>query len=180
MMEKNKSAEDRTKSVEDRTLIIYNAVLKDIIYPILGKKTTWSKDITKMGHKLFGMNYAGTFPADMIPDIGKNRDGSIITDGNIKKDSPLYTILNLDRSSEPGSHWIAVGYDIDSGMVWVYDSFGRDTKAIAPLLVQKFGDKLRMADDDAEQMMHEEDCGARCLAFLYIMDRMGVKYAKLI
>lgn len=165
---------------EEKTLVIYNKVLDDIIYPILGKKTTWGKDLTKMGHKLFGMNYAGTFPADMIPNIGKNKDGSDITDNNIKKDSPLYVILNLDRSSLPGSHWISAGYEIATKKIWVYDSFGRNTKAIIPTLVQKFGNKLRMADDDAEQMMHEDDCGSRCLAFLYVLDRMGSKFAKLI
>ncbi len=171
-------------NAEEKTEAIYNAVLRDIIYPILGKKTTWGRDLTKMGHKLFQMNYVGTFPADKIPDIGKNRDGSVVVDNNVKKDSKLYCILNLDNSDEPGSHWIAIGYDIpetaSEGKILVYDSFGRDTEDIIPSLVQKFGDKLETVDQDAEQKISEDDCGPRCLAFLYILDRVGSRFAKLL
>lgn len=165
---------------EERTEVINKYILDTVIYPILGKKETWGRDLTKMGHKLFGQNYSGTFPADKIPNIGKNRDGSTVTRSNTKKDSNLYCILNLDYSHQPGSHWLACAYDINSGKIYVYDSFGRDTEKIMPTLVEKFGDKLVTVDQDAEQLKSEDDCGARCLAWLYIFDRMGSEYAKLL
>lgn len=170
--------------MEKKTEAIYNAALKDIIYPVLGKKTTWGRDLTKMGLKLFQRNYVGTFPSDKIPDIGKNSNGSTVTDDNVNSDSKLYCILNIDNSSEPGSHWLGIGYDIpknaSEGKILVYDSFGRNTEDIIPSLVQKFGDKLDIVDQDAEQKIDEDDCGARCLAFLFVLDRTGSKFAKLL
>jgi hypothetical protein len=129
----------------------------------LGKKVTFGRDLTRMGHKLFGRKYAGTFPADMIPDLDNQT---------------RYTILNLDNSDQPGSHWIACGFAPQTGKVLVYDSFGRQTNDIIPSLVNKFGSGLEMVDDDPEQDIHEQDCGARCLAFLYVLDRKGGRYAR--
>lgn len=115
-----------------------------------------------MGHKLFKGKYVGTYPADMIPNLNQRH---------------RYCILNLDRSDQPGSHWVACGYDTLNDKILVYDSFGRPTSKIIPSLVDKFGPQLEMVDDDAEQQIHEEDCGARCLAFLYVLDRMGPQFA---
>ncbi len=158
----------------------YQQVLENIVYPMLGKKTTFGKDLTRVGIKLFGNNFTGAFPSDMIPKLGVNPDGSIVNNNNINKRSHLYAIANLDDSTMPGSHWIALGYDVDDKKIWVYDSFGRSTKEIIPSLVQRYGDKLRMVDDDAEQKVSEDDCGARCMAWLYVFDRYGKDTAKLI
>ena len=157
---------------------LYKRVLDEIIYPMLGKKTSWGHDILKIGMKLFGKNFAGVFPSDKIPDLGKNRDGSTVTNTNIQKGALLYSIVNLDGSSEPGSHWISLAYDIESGKIYVYDSFGRPTAEIIPTVIAKFGrGDLVTVDDDAEQAIEEEDCGARSLAFLFVMDRLGAPYA---
>lgn len=153
---------------------LYDLVLNEIIYPLVGKKITFGRDLTKAGMKLFGKNYMGTFSADEIPDIGKG-----VTEGTITSKSPLYLIANLDDSDEPGSHWIAIAFDVEKKKIWVYDSFGRDTNKIIPVLAKKFGkNNLRMAEDDSEQMISEEDCGARSLAFLYVFDRYGVDIAR--
>lgn len=165
----------------------YQQVLENIIYPLLGKKITFGKDLTRIGIKLFGKNFTGAFPSDMIPKLGVNPDGSIVNNNNINKTSHLYAIANLDDSTMPGSHWISLAYDVDDkrtgdppGSIWVYDSFGRSTKEIIPSLVQRYGDKLRTVDQDAEQMVSEDDCGARCMAWLYVFDRYGKDTAKLI
>ena len=162
----------REQKAED----LYNLVLHSIIYPMVGRKTTFANDLTKAGLKLFGMNYMGTFAADEVPDIGKG-----VNEGTITNKSPLYLIANLDTSDGPGSHWIGLAFDAGTKKIWIYDSFGRDTNKIIPLLVKKFGkNNLRMADDDSEQKITEDDCGARSLAFLYIFDRYGVDLARLI
>ncbi len=169
---------------EKEVMKIYNAVLKDIIYPILGKKTTWGDDLTRMGHKLFGKTYAGTFSSDKIPDLGFIKKGIFkipITVNNIKSNSKLYTCINLDNSNQPGSHWVALAYDVYTSKIMIYDSFGRDTKKILPSLIEKFGDaNIVMSDQDPEQDPKQDDCGARCMAFLYIFDRFGSKKAKLV
>lgn len=156
---------------------LYNLVLNSVIYPLVGKRVTFGRDLTKAGMKLFGMNYIGTFAADEIPDsFGKD-----VTEKNITDRSPLYLIANLDDSNEPGSHWIALAFDAKTQKIWVYDSFGRSTNKIIPILAKQFGEKnLRMTEDDSEQKITEDDCGARSLAFLYIFDKHGAEVAKFI
>ena len=171
--------------MEEKSLKIYNEVLKNIIYPFLGKKSTWGLDLTKLGNKLFKKNYAGTYSSNMIPDLGVVGIGGFFETktniDNISSDSKLYSCVNLDNSDEPGSHWIALAYDVYNGKIMIYDSFGRDTKIILPSLIEKYGkDNIVMSDDDSEQKIKEEDCGARCMAFLYVFDRFGSKYAKTI
>ncbi len=157
---------------------LYKRVLDEIIYPMLGKKTSWAHDILKIGMKLFGKNFSGVFPSDKIPDLGKNPDGSTVTNTNIQQGARLYSIVNLDDSNEPGSHWISLAYDIESKKVFVYDSFGRATAEIIPTVIAKFGrGNVVTVDDDAEQAIEEEDCGARSLAFLFVFDRLGSEYA---
>jgi hypothetical protein len=159
---------------------IYRRVLDDIVYPLLGKKTTWAKDLNRIGLKLFGKNFTGAHASDTMPQLGINADGSETTNNNINKFSRLYQIANLDDSTMPGSHWIALAFDVDTKNVWVYDSFGRKTSKIMPNLVKQYGKKLMQVDDDAEQKLSEDDCGARAMAWLYVFDRYGAEVARLI
>ena len=87
--------------MEKEIIKIYNDVLKNVIYPILGKKITWGDDLTRMGYKLFGKNYAGTFSSDKIPNLGFINNGIFkipITEKNVKSNSKLYACINLDNS----------------------------------------------------------------------------------
>lgn len=181
----DRNFESKSSEAED----LYNLVLAEIIYPLVGKKVTFGQDLTKAGLKLFGQNYMGTFASDQIPNslgkvpgTGKDATGTRwIDSANVTGKSPLYLIANLDDSNMPGSHWISLCYDVGTKLIWVYDSFGRKTGDILPLLAKQFGKKnLRMADDDAEQKLTEDDCGARCLAFIYIFDRHGSDVARFI
>ena len=95
-------------------------------------------------------------------------------------------ILNLDKSTEAGSHWIAVAkideqsgpYDEDT--VICYDSFGRDNREIIPDLGRSGNGTVVDTDRDAEQEITETDCGARSIAWLVVLDKYGVDVAKLI
>ena len=167
-MDKNKTAEEEAES-------IYRRTLDNVIYPLLGKKTTFAKDLTRVGMRLFGNNFTGAHASDMIPDLGAG-----VTNANINKFSHLYAIANLDNSTMPGSHWIALAFNVDTRKIWVYDSFGRKTAEIIPSLVKKYGSQLKTVDRDAEQAVQEDDCGARSMAWLYVFDRYGVDVARLI
>ncbi len=161
---------------------IYRETLDNIMYPLLGKKTTWAKDLSRIGLKLFGRNFTGAHSSDTIPRLGINDDGTgtKTTTNNINKFSRLYAIANLDDSTMPGSHWIALAFDVNTGNIWVYDSFGRKTSKIMPDLLKEYGKKLKQVDDDAEQAIDAEDCGARSMAWLYVFDRYGSQTARLI
>lgn len=143
---------------------LYNDILTKKIYPLIGDKSTYMNDLNKVGRKLLGIKFKGVFPSDKIPKLN---------------DLSPYCILNLDKSDESGSHWIALG-KINNNNSIVYDSFGRDNKQIIPNLRYSGNGIILDTDRDAEQKITEEDCGARSLAFLVVLNKYGLDVAKLI
>jgi hypothetical protein len=137
-------------------------VLKKRIYPLVGSKTTYLKQLSDAGKRLFGMKYKGTFPADKIPPL------SAMTP---------YAIINLDTSYQSGSHWISLAL-LAGGKIVGYDSFGRDVNELLKLSNQS--SRITNSDRDPEQKVLETDCGARCLAFLVILDEQGWEVAKML
>ena len=145
-------------SKEDRRPhLIYDTLLKDIVYPLLGNKVTYSNDLHRVGKQLLGKDFIGVYPSDQIPML-KNKQ---------------CCILNLDKSDQSGSHWIAV-YRVGKTNL-TYDSFGRKSSKIIPSLKNVVD-----ADYDSEQMIEEEDCGSRSIAFLLVCKYWRPELAKLI
>lgn len=142
---------------------IYKIILKNIVIPLTGNKTTYLDQLDGIGHKLFGVKFYGTFPSDKIPRLN-----------DLKK----YAILNLDSSKEPGSHWVAIAKNGDD--TYIYDSFGRCHTQIIKALVYSGNGRIINTDLDAEQDVKESNCGARCLAWLCLFDGWGSDIAKLI
>jgi len=141
----------------------YNAILRTVKKRV-GGKTTYLQQLDKAGKDIFGAKFHGVYPSDKIPQLSNRRP---------------YAILNLDKSNQAGSHWIAVaksGNDIIA-----YDSFGRSNKLIIPALGRGFKHgKVIDTDRDCEQDILATDCGARSLSFLVFMDKHGAKNALLI
>ena len=135
----------------------YNQVLETIIERFKIPGTTYLTQLNDIGNTLFGRNYIGTFPADKEPKL-HNRQ---------------MCIMNLDPTGLPGSHWIALAKDNDE--ILIYDSFGRPTKDIYKTTYKN--QKYTATEDDAEQDESEENCGARCLAFLQVFKALGASAA---
>lgn len=114
-----------------------NQEFLNAIEEVMGTGTTYSSDLDRVGKHLFGAEWRGVFASDdALPSNG------------------CY-IVNTDKKSGPGEHWMAV----HNG--FFYDSFGRKSKTFLPNM------KLKEAPDyDAEQNKKEENCGSRCLAWL--------------
>ncbi len=132
---------------------IINQINKEfinIMKPYIGNSTTYSSDLNKKGKKIFGHRFLGVFASDQLPDI---------------KNEEMY-IANLDKSNEPGSHWIGV-YS-ENNKIYVYDSFGRKSKKIIPSIFGKGA--IQDTEYDAEQSENEDNCGLRSLVFLYMAD----------
>lgn len=72
-----------------------------------------------------------------------------------------YCIVNLDNHNQPGSHWVAIADNI------IYDSFGR--------MLDFEG--YTMTDDDAEQLVTENNCGQRSIAWLCVYYVLGSRAA---
>ena len=142
---------------------VYKKILKNEIEPILGNKTTFSDQLENVSKKYFGSKFKGVYPSDKIPKLN---------------DLSSMCILNLDKSNESGSHWVAlVKYDDKSIL---YDSFGRNNTKIIPNLIYSGNGRIIDTDKDSEQSILETNCGSRCVAWLVFLDRWGYKNALLI
>jgi len=139
---------------EKEILKKYNEILS-VIHSVLGTTTTFGIQLTDVGKHLFGKNYIGTFASNEVP-ILKNGEKCIV---------------NLDKSYETGSHWIACLYENNN--YYIYDSFGRKTTDILPLFNRITID----SEYDPEQNDNQKDCGSRCIAFLWFAERYGIKNA---
>jgi hypothetical protein len=135
----------------------YNRILHKIVEPKTGIQATYGDDLNRVGRKLLGTKLKGVFPSDKIPTLN---------------DLTPYAILNLDNSKQSGSHWIAIAKRPNKNELLVYDSFGRGYKKIIPSLK---GGNMRVynTDPDPEQKVTEDNCGARCCAFLICFDMYG-------
>jgi hypothetical protein len=127
---------------------------------------TSSLMLTKLGRKLFGLKYAGTYAVDRVPKL-KNT---------------CYFILNTDASDKRGTHWVSCFFN-GKKTYYVYDSFGRKSSRLLPIFIN--GIKARNAtykdsDYDAEQTNSEANCGMRCLAWLICIEKFGIRKAMLI
>lgn len=133
----------------------YNKILKDLEKKY-GSKETNNFQLLKIGKKLFGNRFKGVYASDRIPVLKKGE----------------FSIVNLDDSNKPGSHWIAIARE-NNKMSYIYDSFGRKTYKILPELFQSGNGIVLETENDAEQNESEENCGQRCLSALMIYKKYG-------
>ena len=118
-------------------------------------KVTYLDQLDKIGRKLFGTKFYGVYPSDKIPKLNM-----------VKR----YCILNLDKSTESGSHWVALAL-LKDGKTIFYDSFGRCHTKIIPSLNLSGNGRIINSEKDKEQKIREQNCGQRCLAFLMTLDK---------
>ncbi len=149
-----------TEQLKKRAENLYEKSFKYFV-SIVGNKSTYDEELNKVGKKHFKKKFKGVFSSDNIP-ILKNKE---------------MLIANLDEESGPGSHWVAVAKEND--ILWVYDSFGRDIHEILPSIYKGKGN-VKSTERDVEQKLEEDNCGARCLAFLSVFHKYGSKLAKYI
>ena len=152
---------------EERATQIYKRILHEVLEPVLGKTTTYSTDLLNMGKRVLGNKFKGVFASDKIPQL---------------TDSQPYAILNLDTSTQTGSHWLSIAKIPNQRKIIMHDTFARKTKKIIPALLNSNNGKIVHADlSDKEQTVSEENCGAQALAFLCLFEYFGgYSVAKLI
>ena len=155
------------KTLEEKNVEnAYNVILKKIIEPMTGDKATYLSELLSVGKKIFGVKFKGVFPSDKIPKLN---------------DLSPYAILNLDSSKEQGSHWVAIAKYPNENKTLLYDSFARKGSKIIPSL--NFSGNGRIIDSDRkdrEQEYVEENCGARAIAYLVVVEKYGTEAAQLI
>lgn len=151
----------RKKTQKELAELEYNKILKDIT-DAMGDKSTFLSELNGVGRKLLGVKFHGVYPSDKIPRLN---------------DLSPYCILNLDKSNEPGSHWVALAKLEDENASVIYDSFGRDHMKIIPNLQYSGNGRIIQPEDDSEQHVLQQSCGQRTLSFLLFLDRYGIKNA---
>lgn len=143
-----------TKISKEKAEHDYHIFLKKIENKY-GNKETNTDELNMIGNKMFNTKFKGVFASDNIPKMKNNR----------------YAIINLDDSSERGSHWVSLIKENNKSLV--YDSFGRKTYKILPNLIQSGNGVILETENDSEQSKLEENCGQRCLAALKVYDKYG-------
>ena len=128
----------------------------------LGTRTTYQRDLERVGREHFGAAWGGVHSRDTVPRIQD-------------KGTKVY-VLNTDTAAPPpvgkgGVHWLAA-MDHD-GSRYMNDPLGsagaqqrRHLVALHP--------GAQWADMDAEQRVDERDCGVRSLVALHIGLHCGI------
>jgi hypothetical protein len=144
---------------------IFDQYLTNTVYPLVGNQSTYLSTLQKAGRKLFNIRFKGVYPSDKIPKLN---------------DLSPYCILNLDRSTQSGSHWVACAKIPNKNETLIFDSFGRDYTKIIPVLGKSGNGSIIETDRDSDQKVLQTDCGARCLSFLMVFDKHGKDVSMLI
>ena len=113
-----------------------------LIERALTAQVTYGGVLEDMCVYLFGSKFRGVYAYDKVPKALRG-----------------YAIVNLDKRTQPGSHWVALA----DGMC--YDSFGRNVGL------------GKQTEDDIEQERREDNCGQRCIAFLCVYHAYGPQVA---
>ena len=127
----------------------------------LGRKALDDLQINKLGKELIGTKWKGVFTQDRVPN----------TTG--------FMIANTDSSrhiNSDSSHWTGI-YQTPKTM-FVYDSFGRTTKYVLPLIYAKTKKKIVESSLDPEQYgANSEICGQLALSWLCVANDLGIRKA---
>lgn len=136
---------------------VYNQWVKRVIDVIGHDGTTTAEELLTAASKLpISGLLAGVYAADETAKTSRKKP---------------YAIINTE--TPPGEHWIGLVND-KRRVPMAYDSFGRSV-----MKVSKQGDLIPIhTDPDAEQRHDEKNCGQRCLAWLCVVQELGIDAAR--
>ena len=126
----------------------------------LGRKALDDLQINNICKELIGKKFKGVFAQDKLPN----------TTG--------FMIVNTDSSKKINSttcHWVGI-YSTPKTL-YIYDSFGRHTKNILPLIYNKTKKKIVESYNDAEQWGYTELCGHLACSWLCVANDLGIRKA---
>jgi len=149
------------KSIKEKEVMkIFNEYKNQIINQI-GNKITTNDQLNVLAHKLIGVRFKGVFSVDTIP-LHKNG---------------MY-IINNQSAGMPGEHWVAVLVTVKK--VYIFDSFGRKSKALLPILIKSaklINKKVVDTDYDVDQTISSAVCGQLSISWLLVAKQLGISNA---
>lgn len=135
---------------------------------MLGKGVTSDAQLDRVGKKLIGKCYLGTFPVDVKPIYLQTGC------------QDRYFIINVDGKNSPGSHWLAVFFSHELKKFLIYDSFARKSRRLIPKFISTIGYKYIDVNKTSDQKVSEDNCGQRSLAMLAFIKKYGYQHARII
>ena len=134
-----------------------------VVYKLLSDiDSTNNIQLDRLCNELFGSKFYGVYPSDKIPNLNFHKK---------------YCILNLDKSNQPGSHWVACVLDSNDD-IYVFDTYDRIIRKILPIIYKVKHHRILSGNRSVLQKIDGEDCGQRCIAWLLLVDRYGIDVAK--
>ena len=130
-------------------------IIKDV-----GKSALDEDQINKICKELLGTKFKGVFPQDKLPST-----------------SGMY-IINTDSSKKINSdtcHWMAIVQTPKT--LYIYDSYGRTTKHMLPLIYNNTKKKIVESFHDAEQFRYTALCGHLSCSWLCVVKELGIRKA---
>lgn len=150
----NTEIKDDKKRINMKKLrIIYQATPNNVYFLKKRGKISYIRSFPNLNKKPISQYGTGKLPAlysDEIEDFFSdskeypNFAGVISSDEIhlLPKKLPLGFIMNLDKSNEPGSHWVAVYINNDS--VEYFDPFGKDPSESFKMDIEKFLNSMNL------------------------------------
>ena len=131
----------------------------------LGNDPLSDTTINKIGKQMFNIKWGGVGSQSM----------------NIPKTKDRYYVINTAHNDKSrGVHWVAL-YVSKSGKQYVYDSFARNTNHLMFVLQKKMngGTKKELVgiNKESDQNSGSNICGHASLAWLNVVDNLGIREA---
>jgi len=128
----------------------------------LGNEPLSDTTINKIGKEMFGVKFGGVGSQSMPIPTTKDR---------------YYVINTAHNDKSRGVHWVAL-YVSKSEKKYLYDSFGRNTNHLMFVLEKKLkGGAVGVNTNGAEQKSNSNICGHASLAWLNVVDNLGIREA---
>ncbi len=128
----------------------------------LGRQPLDNFEIDTLCNTLFGIKYKGSYA---VNDKYELKQG--------------YYVINTDLKKGPGIHWIALV--LTKKTAFIFDSFARNpTKLVSYLTKRLKLAKYKIINSDLkdkEQGNLQMICGQLCIAWLAVVNKLGVKMA---
>ena len=94
-------------------------------------------------------------------------------------------VFNTDTHDKPGSHWIAVFFDVKKSIFYFFDSVG----AVAPRQIRNLfnrfkreaaneGKRLRFKSCSCQHQLSFTECGMYCIFFIILMSKSTTNFEK--
>jgi hypothetical protein len=142
---------------------IYDYVLKYVEKRLGTNGVTMAGQLDDVCKSAFKSEWAGVYPADKLPTLNATQ---------------CKCIYNADRHDQPGSHWMSLYYDKNSGKTYSYDSYGRNLKTDKVYKNVKKSKRVKLKQSqefDPEQTDKESNCGQRCISWLALAGQIPIE-----